>query len=133
MAIPETANAMDIEIEEQPTRTYGIDYENKRIAGKKDGLAAMVQAVRKALETQRYTERIYSGDYGSELHTLIGKPKEYAQAKIRMLIEDALSEDNRVKGIKSVKTKITERDEFIAEVEIVTEYGEIKIEETIGG
>ena len=133
MALPETANAMEIEVEEQPTRTYGIDYENKRIAGKKDGLAAMVQAVRKAMETQRYAERIYSGDYGSELHKLIGKPKEYARAKLRMIIEDALSTDNRVRGVKSVQTTVTESDEIVAEVQIITDYGEINIEESIGG
>lgn len=133
MALPEIANAMAIQTEEQPTRTYGIDYKNKRIAGKKDGLEAMVQAIRKALETQRYTERIYTGDYGSELQTLIGKPKEYAKAKLRMLIEEALSIDNRVKGVKSVETRVTEQDEIAAEVQIETEYGEINIEETIGG
>ncbi|MCQ2100997.1 MAG: DUF2634 domain-containing protein [Fibrobacter sp.] len=133
MALPETANAMEIQIEEQPTRTYGIDYANKRIAGKKEGLAAMVQAVRKALETQRYTERIYSGDYGSELHKLIGKQKDYARAKLRMLIEDALSTDRRVRGIKSINTRLTAQDEIVAEVQVITDYGEIKIEESIGG
>lgn len=133
MAIPETSKALEYKITESPTKTYAIDYENKRIASKKDGLAAMVQAVRKALETQRYSETIYSGDYGSELHTLIGKPKAYTRAKLRMLIEEALSADERIRGIKSLNITDGEQDTVEAVVTILTDYGELTISETIGG
>lgn len=133
MALPSTANAIDFKITTQPTKTYALDFENKRIVGKTDGLDAMVQDVRKLLTTSRYSERIYSGDYGSELDTLIGQPFSYIKAKIRWLIEDALSADSRIRGIRQLDIVQTEADAAKIQVYILTEYGEIYVEHSIRG
>lgn len=133
MSLPEIASAIDFKITTQPTRTYALDFENGRIAGKADGLDAMVQAVRKALTTSRYAERIYSGDYGSELETLISKPFSYIRAKARQIIEDALSADSRVKGIRRLDVVQTETDAAQIQAIISTEYGEIYVEHGIRG
>jgi phage baseplate assembly protein W len=133
MALPSTANAIDFKITTQPTKTYAIDFENKRIVGKTDGLEAMVQDVRKLLTTSRYAERIYSGDYGSELETLIGNSFGYIKAKVRQLLEDAFSADSRIRGIRRLEVVQTETDAARIQAYILTEYGEIYVEHTIRG
>lgn len=133
MALPEIASAMDFRITTQPTKTYALDFENKRIVGKVNELDAMVQAVRKALTTSRYAERIYSGDYGSELESLIGQPFSYIRAKVRLLLEDAFSTDSRIRGIKRLEVKQTQTDTAEIHAYILTEYGEIYVEHSIKG
>ena len=133
MALPETAGAIDYKITTQPTHTYAINFENRRIVGKADGLAAMVQAVRKALTTSRYAERIYSGDYGGELAGLVGKPLAYIRAKARALIEDALAADERVRGVRRLEVEQVATDAAEIRAYISTEYGEIYVEHTVGG
>lgn len=133
MALPKTASAIDFRITTQPTKTYALDFENKRIVSKTDGLEAMVQDVRKLLTTMRYAERIYSGDYGSELDTLIGQPFSYIKAKARVLLEEAFSADERIRGIRRVEVVQTATDEAEIKVNVATEYGEIYVEHTIKG
>lgn len=133
MALPKTASAIDFRITTQPTKTYALDFENRRIVGRTDGLAAMVQDVRKLLTTMRYAERIYSGDYGSELDTLIGQPFSYIKAKARVLLEEAFSADERIRGIRRIEVVQTATDEAEIKVTVATEYGEIYVEHTIKG
>ena len=133
MALPKTASAIEFRITTQPTKTYALDFENKRIVGTKDGLDAMVQAVRKLLTTARYTERIYSGDYGAELETLIGQPFSYIKAKARVLLEEAFSADERIRGIRRLDVVQTETDTAEIRVMVATEYGQIYVEHEIRG
>lgn len=133
MALPKTASAIDYRITTQPTKTYLMDFENRRIVGRIDGLTAMVQGVQKLLSTIRYAERIYSGDYGSELDTLIGQPFSYIKAKARVLLEEAFSADERIRGIRRLEVVQTATDEANIKVTVATEYGEIYAEHTIKG
>ena len=133
MALPKTASAIDYRITTQPTKTYLMDFENRRIVGRIDGLTAMVQGVQKLLSTIRYAERIYSGDYGSELDTLIGQPFSYIKAKARVLLEEAFSTDERIRGIRRLEVVQTATDEANIKVTVATEYGEIYAEHTIKG
>ena len=133
MALPEIASAIDYKITTQPTKTYALDFESRRIVGSTDGLAAMVQAARKMLASSRYAERIYSGDYGSELETLTGKTFNYIKAKARTLLEEAFSADERIKGIKRLEIMQTESDVAVIRVTVATEYGEIYVEHIIKG
>ena len=133
MALPDIASATDFRIMTQPTATYAIDYASKRIVGRVDGLSAMVQAVQKLLTTSRYAERIYSGDYGSELETLTGMPFSYIRAKTRALLEEAFSADERIRGIRQIEMLQTEVDAAMIRVTVTTEYGEIYVEHGIRG
>ena len=133
MALPEIASASDFKITTQPTKTYALDFEHKRIVGDVDGLAAMVQAVRKIITTERYSERIYSGDYGGEIEGLIGQALPYVKAKIRMLLEEAFSADRRIKGLRRLDVMQTECDALEIRAYVATEYGEIYVEHTLRG
>ena len=87
--------------EEQPSKTYCLDLDGKRIRGYVDGLEAVKQAIDKALRTARYKNLIYDDDYGSELLSVILDPsttKEFIEASFPQLIHEALSGDTRILG-----------------------------------
>lgn len=55
----------------------------------------------KALATPRYQHLIYSDNYGSELHTLLGKsyPHEVAESEIRRMVKECLLADARTEKV----------------------------------
>ncbi|WP_128895027.1 DUF2634 domain-containing protein [Longirhabdus pacifica] len=83
----------DDELEEDnPMRTYRIDFELGELGGYVDGMDALRQFIRKALITARYNYLIYDDQYGSELDSLIGQSSTYdlMQAEIPRYIVEAL-------------------------------------------
>lgn len=88
--------------EEQPSKTYRLDLDGKRVRGCVDGLEAVKQAIDKALRTIRYDSLIYDDDYGSELLTMLHDPnttKELIETSFPQLIREALSNDTRILGV----------------------------------
>lgn len=118
--------------EEQPSKTYRLDLDGKRIRGSVDGLEAVKQAIDKALRTARYKNLIYDSDYGSELLSVIQSQgtRELIETSFPKLIEEALSGDARILGVSGFsyeygKDSVTVR--FTAETifgSVETEYGE---------
>lgn len=93
--IPEV-EAADVDLAEQPSKTWRLDLENNRISGFIDGLDAVIQSAFMALQTERYEHLIFSWQYGSELNTLVGKDSDYAYSEAKRMIQDALSTDTRI-------------------------------------
>ena len=89
-----------MEYVEQPSKTCRLDLKNNRITTVIDELEAVVQSAYMALQTDRYTYPIFSWQYGSELHTLIGKERDYALSEAKRMIEDALLPDTRIKEVR---------------------------------
>lgn len=90
------------ELDEQPpvSKTWQIDYEQKRFAGFVDGLDAVLQSAYLTLKTPKYQYLIYPWRHGSELHTLIGKDQDYALSEAKRMIRSALSADPRITAVK---------------------------------
>ena len=97
---------------------------NKRIVGMIDGLDAAVQAAHKILLTERYSERIYSGDYGVELQRLIGMSMPFVEANMKTTIEEALSPDERFETIEDVELTRLDCDSLRVDFRVVTVDGE---------
>jgi phage baseplate assembly protein W len=91
----------------QPSRTWRLDAETGRIAGKIDGLEAVKQAVFKILQTERYTYMAYSFDYGVELKNLMGQSPAYAQSELRRRIAEALLQDARIQNVRDFQFEQT--------------------------
>ena len=125
--IPKYATTGDLKIEEYPTRTYRIDFANKRLVGIVDGVDAMAQAVEKICRTERYSERIYSGDYGIELSRLVGASMPFVEANLRLTFEDAFS------GLEDVQIEQSNIDEITASCQVITNLGEVSASLTIAG
>lgn len=84
---------------DMPSKTYHIDFQTGRISGTVDGREAMVQAIRKILQTERFQYLIYSWNYGMEWSQLIGKSRETALANLKQQLESALLQDDRILSI----------------------------------
>ena len=102
--VPEqNGDMLELDIATQPTLTYKLDFETKRISTKIDDFEAVMQAITKILYTERYSYVIYSGDYGVELERLIGQDYDYIVSDIERIITEALTVDERVLSISDLE------------------------------
>ena len=102
--VPEqNGDMLELDIATQPTLTYKLDFETKRISTKIDDFEAVMQAIMKILYTERYSYVIYSGDYGVELEKLIGQDYDYIVSDIERIITEALTVDERVLSISDLE------------------------------
>ena len=104
-------------------RTYGMDHEHGRIRGR--------QAIWKILSTRRFAYFLYDDQYGSDVFNKIGDvglTPEYLDADIPAMVEDALTYDARVTGVRDFTYERVGQDSvhvaFIAD----TIYGELEME-----
>lgn len=111
-----------VEEQQQPSLTWKLDLENKRITQMIDGLEAVKQAVFVILETERFQYLIYSFDFGSELQGLIGKSPLFVQSEIRRLIKEALLQDDRISDVQNI-TFQTQGDSMLVEFTVVSVFG----------
>lgn len=120
--IPQTTDDIDdfeseLEIEEQPSKTYKIDLVRKRVIGYVDGREAIEQAIYKILATDRYEYLIYSWNYGAEIAQLFGQPIPYVYSELKRLITEALTHDERIEAVDAFlfsKNKSKVSVEFVA-------------------
>ncbi len=125
--IPEQNN-IDLTIlqeEIQPSKTYYLDLDRKRITEIIDGHNAIIQAVRKILYTERYAYVIYSSLYGIELDRLIGQDYDFIISDIKRTIEEALLIDNRIISIEDFQIEKTGLDTFTVNFKVNSIEGEI--------
>lgn len=111
-----------VEEQQQPSLTWKLDLENKRITQMIDGLEAVKQTAFVILETERFQYLIYSFDFGSELQGLIGKSPLFVQSEIRRLIKEALLQDDRITDVQNVSFQTT-GDSMLVEFTVVTIFG----------
>lgn len=114
----------------QPSLTYAVDFERGTIRGRIDGTDAMRQALHKMLHTERYTAPIYSGDYGVELDSLIGKSHGVAESEAKRIIAEALTVDDRVASVRGISYTPGARDATV-ECTVDTIYGEQMTERSV--
>ena len=109
--IPEqNANLTILEEQVQPSRTYHLDLDRKRVTSMIDGRDAIIQAVKKILHTERYAYVIYSSQYGVELDRLIGQEYDFIVSDIKRTLTEALLMDNRIISLENFEMKKTGLD-----------------------
>ncbi len=126
--IPKTDTSMvTLTTQTQPSHTYALDAERGRIYGMTDKLDAMRQAVYLVLRTERYTELIYSWNYGTELASLIGQPPREVQSELKRRVREALLQDDRITDVDSFVFTIEKKKVHAAFV-VHTVFGDIESE-----
>lgn len=80
----------------QPSKTWKIDFDKKKITGTIDDLEALRQAVFLCLSTERYEHAIYSRNYGVETKNLPGQSYDLARKALEEAVRDALGQDERI-------------------------------------
>ena len=123
-----TISQAEIEI---PTRTYRLDTHQKRIVGYVDGLDAMVQAIQKIFETERFAWQIYTHKYGIELESLIGQERDFVITVLESRIKDALLSDDRIISLTDFEVTQTAKDTLTASGHIITTHGTVALREEL--
>lgn len=116
----------ELEILEEPTLTWKIDFQNKRVVNYTDGLEAMKQAIYLILNTERYKHEIYDWNYGVELSDLFGKDKAYVYSELKRRIREALIVDNRIIDVTNFEFESIDRNTILATFTVHTVFGDIK-------
>ena len=125
--IPQTFNIQNsIESEEYeslPSNTYRLDFVNKRIIGVVDGQEAVMQFVKKVLNTDKYAYSIYDWYYGNELFELVGMPYDYVITECPRIIEEALLADDRILSVENFAFSKSSIDSLSMSCTVRTVYG----------
>lgn len=111
-----------------PAKTFRLDKTNGRIIGVIDDSEAVMQFIKKVLDTDKYAYEIYDWYYGHRLLELVGQPYEYVVANIPPIIEEALCCDDRIKGVRDFTFEQTSLDSCHTSFFVDTIYGSYKAE-----
>lgn len=126
--IPEQqVDLTNLEVVSQPSLTYKLDFERKRISGKIDNEEAIMQMVMKILYTERYAYVIYSSQYGVELDRLIGKDYDFIVSDLERTITEALLADDRILSITDFVTEQVGIDRMTASFTVNSVVGSANI------
>lgn len=115
---------------EYGSETYKIqllDGDIDFIKGNVDGLDSIKQAIYLILNSERYNYNIYSWNYGVELADLIGQPLPYVTVILPKRIEDALLQDDRIRGVRDFTFK-RDKTKIYTTFTVVTTLGDIPSE-----
>ena len=80
-----------VTFQQQPSRTWYINRETRRIQGEVDGLAAVRQAVEIILNVERFRWQIYRPYSGMQWEGLIGQDPGYVASELQRRITAARS------------------------------------------
>jgi len=126
--IPEQqVDLTNLEVVSQPSLTYKLDFERKRISGKIDNEEAIMQLVMKILYTERYAYVIYSSQYGVELDRLIGKDYDFIVSDLERTITEALLADDRILSITDFVAEQTAIDRMTVTFTVNSVAGSVNI------
>ncbi len=84
------------------TETYALK-ENEGellVAGRRNGLAALCQAISLMLQVEEGAYPIFSADYGLATHDLLGKDRAYVIPEIERRVSEALLNDDRILAVE---------------------------------
>lgn len=111
-----------VEFVQQPSLTWYINKSTNRIQGEIDGAEAVAQAVDIILNVERFRWQIYSPNSGMEWDGLIGQDPGYVASELQRRITDALSVDDRIRGISDFSYSVS-GNSLTASFTVNTVYG----------
>lgn len=122
---------LELEIEDEPSLNYKMNFETERVIGTCDELEAMKQVVFKILNTERYKYIIYSWDYGIELEDLFGMPVSYVCAELTDRIKEALTQDDRINDVSDFSFDFPKKSVIHVSFTVETIFGNIEAEREV--
>jgi hypothetical protein len=128
--IPSTNTVLtaELNVATHPSKQHRMDWDRNRILGTCDNLEAVRQSVYKILNTERYAFLIYSWNYGIELDHLYGKPPMYVCPELERMVKEALSQDDRIKGVDNFEFDISQKGVVSVKFTVHTIFGDIEEE-----
>ena len=122
-------NEQNLEPAAQPSRTWKLDFERGRAVGMTDGLDAVRQAVYLILHTERFRHIIYSPDYGTEWHGIVGASPVFIRSELKRRITEALLQDDRIQAVQDFQINIS-GDAATVRFTVVSAFGSFREEVT---
>ncbi|MFI3236821.1 MAG: DUF2634 domain-containing protein [Lachnospiraceae bacterium] len=131
--IPTTVGFLeqDFEIAEQPSKVYKMDITGNSVRGFCDEVEAMIQAVFRILNTERYQYVIYSWNYGIETLDLYGEPITWVVPELERRITEALSVDSRITNVTDFEHDLSMKGIIHTTFMVHTIYGDIQAEKGV--
>ncbi len=123
MAVLPTGSLPEVTFQQQPDLTWRINKETQRVEGTVTGLQAVRQAVEVILNVERFRWQIYRPYSGMQWDGLIGQDPGYVAAELQRRITEALTMDNRVRGISGFSYSVS-GDSLTAQLTVNTVYGD---------
>jgi hypothetical protein len=115
--------------EDMPSTTWEINFDNKRIAEKIDGLKAVKQMIHLTLITEYQYSEIYE-NFGLKIADLIGQDFFFILSELRRRISEALLKDTRILRVENF-TFEEAVDVILVSFSVFTIYGAVEHEEVI--
>lgn len=132
--LPKSANyevLSNYETTEQPSITYRLDRENKRIVAVYDDYVESIrQAVYLILNIERYEYAMFSWNYGVELNDLFGRERQYVIPMLMLRIKEALTQDDRIMNVTNFSFNVN-RSVYSVSFTVVTKYANVDIKDVI--
>ena len=125
--LPNYSNGADLNTATSVMANKTFAIKDNKIAGFIDGKEAIRQAIFLMLNTERYKHVIYSWNYGHEVNSLIGKDRGYIEAELPRLVEECLTQDDRISDVQDF-TFTFEGDSLFAEFKAMTTEGIVESE-----
>lgn len=110
----------------QPGKTYYINSATGRMTSMIDGKESLVQAIYKALDTEKFGYLIYGWLYGLDMDPFIGQDLDYIQTNLPPYIEDCLLQDDRVKSISNFVVEQQDIDSCLIKFDVDSTEGFIQ-------
>lgn len=104
----------------EPSKTYKIS--GNRIQGYIDEKEALLQAIYKMLNTEKYEYPIYNFTYGIELESLVSKDRLFVQMELIRRITECLLSDERIVSVENF-TFSTKEDSILCSFDVTSIYG----------
>lgn len=122
----------DDEAQQQPSKTYALNFDTGRIGGMLDDREALMQFIRKAIVTERSKWRIYSDDYGCELSELLGQDVTtgFIESEVPRMVTEAIEYDDRIMAVNNV-TASRQGDAIFITCDVSTIFGDVDVEAVI--
>ena len=94
----------EIEEEEETSTTWILNEDTKTIGALSDDREeCIIQSAKCMLRTEQQEYEMYSIDYGSRLHEMVGDTKPHVYAEIELAVKECLSFDERIESASGFK------------------------------
>ena len=113
-----------VQVRSQPSLTWLVDPNTKRIAGTADGYAVMQQAVEIILNVQRFYWQIYSPAFGMDYRNLLGSDPGFVASNLKRRLQEAFSVDDGLLGLQNYRDTVN-GERLHATFTVRTVYGDL--------
>src|ERR671923_1579901 len=117
-----------IEVTQYPSFDYAVVNDDTQIVGNVDGIESIKQAIWHIWNTERYSQQIYSMNYGIELAKYKGRTFEFFRDTIQKTLRDALTQDDRIINVNVINVTKTAKDSALVEFTVISDHGTFGME-----